>query len=89
MKHQEYQKSPRQERHTAKSAMHRARNKYASEIEPDLDSLEPANGRSMHSQNHHNTPPTHNKGALEGTASGVGKVWKLKFWKRRSSMPRI
>lgn len=78
------------ERHRARQAMRQANHLRSGELESGaadeiLDQVEPVNGRSMHSANHRSTPTSHPKGALEPTASGVGKVWKLKFWKRRTA----
>lgn len=50
-----------------------------------LDGCESAPCSPMRSKRHsHRTE--HPKGKLEPTANGVGKVWKLPFWKRRSSL---
>lgn len=87
------ERSVRDERRIARAALHEADGMRSDALEDEafdrlLDVVEPVNGRSMHSSNHHTKQAHHFKGQLERTARGGEKVWKMPFWKRRKAERR-
>jgi hypothetical protein len=78
--------SARSARHRSRSLLAAARSGSHLEEWGDalLDAIEPQHGRSMHTRRH--TPAVeHPKGQTEHSARNRPKVWKMPFWKRRSS----